>query len=56
MVRDLKNMGGMDSMRGAEPGDALEDRCAVDTAVEEEVQEAGVDRNSVMLGSIAQIN
>jgi hypothetical protein len=39
----------------AEAGDSLDDGGSRDSAVEEEVEDAGVDGNSVVLGSIAEI-
>jgi hypothetical protein len=42
-------------MPGAETGDALDHRGSGDSAVEEEVEDAGVDRNAVMLCSVAEV-
>jgi hypothetical protein len=56
MVGDFQNMGGMDAVGRTKSSNALEHRGAVDSVVEEEVQEAGVHRDSVMLGSIAEVD
>ena len=48
-------MRGVETVLGAESGHALDHRGAGDAAVKEEVQNARVDGNSVVLGSIAQV-
>src|ERR1017187_4818394 len=53
MIGNLENMGGMDTVRVAKTGNALGDCGSGDSAVEEEVEDAGVDRNSVVFCTIA---
>ena len=45
----------MHAVLGAEAGYAFDDRCARDPAVKQKVEDARVNRNSMMLGSIAEI-
>ena len=40
----------------AESGHAFHDSCAGDAAIEEKVEDAGVNRNPVMRSSLAQID
>jgi hypothetical protein len=56
MVGNLQDVGGVEAMRGAETGYTLEDRGSVNAVVEEEVEQAGVDRDAVMFGAIAEID
>ena len=44
MVGDFDGVGGVHVMVGAETGDALQDRGAGDAAIEEKVEDAGIDR------------
>lgn len=56
MVRDFEDVRGVKAMRGTESGDAFEDRGAIDAAVEEEVEDAGVDRDTVVLCTVAEVD
>jgi hypothetical protein len=53
MVGDFEDVGGVDAVCMAEAGNALYHRGSGDSAMEEKVENAGVDRNSVVFGSIA---
>src|SRR5580698_1899226 len=55
MVRDLQDVRGMHPMRGSKAGYAFDHRGAGDAAVKEIVEDAGVDGDAVMFGSIAEI-
>ena len=55
MIGDLEDVRGMNAVPGAESRNALHHRGACDATVKEVVENAGVDRNPVMLRSIAQV-
>ena len=56
IIGDLEDVRGMEAVRGSESCNTLEDRGACDAAVKKIVENAGVDRDTVMLGSIAQVD
>jgi hypothetical protein len=56
MVGYFEDVGGVDAMGGAEAGDAFEDGCAVDAILEEEIEEAGVDGDAEVPGSVAKVD
>ena len=56
MVGDFEDVGGVEAVRGAESGYAFEDRGTVDTVLEKEVEQAGVDGDAVVLGAIAEVD
>ena len=55
MVGDLKDMGGVETVSGAKARNALQARLLRRRRCGRGSREAGVDRNSVMFGSIAQV-
>ena len=55
MIGDLEDVRGMNAVPGAESRNALDHCGACDAAAKEVVENAGVDRNPVMLRSIAQV-
>ena len=56
MVRQFQDVRGVNAVRGSESGHPLERGGAVNAAVKEEVENAGIDGNAVMAGSIAEVN
>lgn len=56
MVGDFEDVRGVETVRGAESGYTFEHRGPVDAVVEEEVEQAGVNRDAVMSGAIAEID
>jgi len=56
IVGDLEDVSRVDAVRLAEAGDAFDDGRAGNAAVKEEVEDAGIDGDSVVLCSIAEID
>jgi len=56
VIGELKDMGGMNAMPGAKSGHAFHRCGAGDPMAKEEIQNAGVDGNAVVLGCVAQVD
>jgi hypothetical protein len=56
MVGDIEDVGGVEAMRRSKAGHSFEDAGTVDAVLEEEIDEAGVDRDSVVFGAVAEVD